>query len=76
MADDIPGIDDFLGKQALVHPRRPTEFDAHRYLQVDTCGCIRASGHDHVCLCAHGMERIVYRIDDDGREHYETVPRR
>jgi hypothetical protein len=58
----------------FVHPRRPTEFDAHRYLLVDTCGCIRASGHGHACLCGHGIERQVYRVADDGREHYVTRP--
>jgi hypothetical protein len=94
MADDIPGIDDFLAKQGLarrallghlvegpdvpasarcgrrfVHPRQATEVDV-----VDTCACIQASGHGDVCLCEHGMERHVYRVDDDGREHYVTRP--
>jgi hypothetical protein len=58
------------------HPRRPTEFDALGYLLVDTCACIRASGHDHGCWCEHGMQRVVYRVDDDGREHYATLPLR
>jgi hypothetical protein len=59
-----------------MHPRRPAEFDAVGHLMIDTCACIRAIGHDHVCLCAHGMQRVVYRIDDDGREHYATLPLR
>jgi hypothetical protein len=25
-------------------------------------------------LCEHGMERQVYRVDADGREHYVTRP--
>jgi hypothetical protein len=54
----------------FAHPRRPTEFDA----LVDTCACVRASGHGHACLCGHGIERQVYRVDDDGREHYVTRP--
>jgi len=53
----------------FVHPRRPTEFDL-----VDRCACIRASGHGDACLCGHGIERQVYRVDDDGREHYVTRP--
>jgi len=58
----------------FVHPRQPTEFDTNSYLLVNTCACIRASGHGHACLCGHGIERQVYRVDDDGREHYVTRP--
>jgi hypothetical protein len=25
-------------------------------------------------VCEHGIERRVYRVDDDGREHYATRP--
>jgi hypothetical protein len=25
-------------------------------------------------LCRHGIERLVYRVDEDGREHYATRP--
>jgi len=54
----------------FVHPRRLTEF------LVDTCACVRASGHDFGCWCEHGMQRVVYRVDDDGRERYATLPLR
>jgi len=27
-------------------------------------------------LCAHGFERVFYRVDDDGRERYVTLPLR
>ena len=60
--------------RSFMHPRRPTEFDALGYLLVDTCACIRASGHDHGCLCEHAIERYVYRVDDGGREHHATRP--
>jgi len=66
--------DDSLCRRRFTHPRRPTEFDAVGHLMVDACACIRATGHDRGCLCAHGMERVVYRVDDDGREHYSTLP--
>ena len=57
------------------HPRRPAEVDAFGPV-IDTCACVRASGHDFGCWCAHGMQRVVYRVDDDGREHYATLPLR
>jgi hypothetical protein len=96
MANDIPGIDDFIAQEALagrallrqlvgeplpacgrrfMHPRRPAEVDTFGAM-VDTCACVRASGHDFGCWCAHGIQRVVYRVDDDGREHYATVPLR
>jgi len=53
------------GRQ-FMHPHRPTEFDAFGYLVVDTCACLRASGHDRGCLCAYGIER----------EHPQTGPHR
>jgi hypothetical protein len=28
------------------------------------------------CLCAHGFERVIYRVDDDGRERCMTLPLR
>jgi hypothetical protein len=52
-----------------LHPRASTE-----PLLVDTCACLRASGHGYACLCRHGFERQVYRVDDDGREHYVARP--
>ena len=96
MANDIPGVDDAIARQALarrallrqlvgeqlptcgrrfVHPRRPAEVDAFGPV-IDTCACLRARGHEDGCLCAHGFERLVYRVDDDGRERYVTLPLR
>jgi len=88
--DDLAGIDDFAADLALArrarqrlaavcgrlftHLRRPTQFDALGYLLVDTCACILPRGHDDGCVCEHKIERRVYRIDDDGREHYTTRP--
>jgi hypothetical protein len=45
----------------------------HRIL-VHTCPCLRPSGHEEGCVCEHAIERRVYRVDDDGREHYATRP--
>ena len=59
----------------FMHPRRPAEVDAFGPV-IDTCACVRASGHDFGCWCEHGMQRVVYRVDDDGREHYATLPLR
>jgi len=58
----------------FTHPRWPTEFDALGYLVVDICVCLRPAGHEYGCLCRHGIERLVYRVDGDGREHYATRP--
>jgi len=66
--------DDSLCRRRFTHPRRPTQYDARGYLVIDTCACLRPSGHARGCLCDHDMERIVYRVDDDGREHYATRP--
>jgi len=63
-----------LCARRLTHPRRPTQYDALGYLVLDTCVCLRPSGHDRGCWCEHGIERRVYRVDDDGREHYATPP--
>jgi len=63
-----------LCARRFTHPRRPTQFDAPGYLVIDTCACRRPSGHDRGCLCEHDMERRVYRVDPDGREHYATRP--
>ena len=46
------------GRQ-ITHPRRPSEFDALGYLEVNTCTCIRPAGHDHGCWCEHDIERRV-----------------
>jgi hypothetical protein len=61
--------------QLFGHPRRPAEVDAFGPV-IDTCACLRARGHEHGCLCAHGFERVFYRVDDDGRERYVTLPLR
>jgi hypothetical protein len=61
-------------RAAITHPCLPTQFDALGYLVVEICVCLRLAGHEHGCLCGHGMERVVYRVDDDGREHYATLP--
>ena len=58
----------------FTHPRRPTQLDARGFLVVDTCECVLLSGHDDGCVCGHNIERRVYRVDDDGREHYATRP--
>jgi hypothetical protein len=66
--------DGTLCGRRFTHPRGPTEFDALGYLVTDTCTCLRPSGHDHGCVCGHDIERRVYRVDLDGREHYVTRP--
>jgi len=66
--------DDSLCRRRFTHPRRPTQYDARGYLVTDTCPCLRPSGHERGCLCEHDIERLVYRVDDDGREHYATRP--
>jgi hypothetical protein len=58
----------------LNHPRRPTQFGPRGYFVTDTCACLRPSGHDRGCWCEHDIECLVYRVDDDGREHYATRP--
>jgi hypothetical protein len=58
----------------FTHPLWPTRLDGRGYLRVVTCACLRPSGHEHGCVCEHGIERCVYRVDDDGREHYATRP--
>ena len=51
----------------FVHPRQPEQVD-------DSCRCILLTAHDEGCVCDHNIERRVYRVDDDGREHYVTRP--
>jgi len=88
--DDLAGVDDFAAELALArrarqrpaslcgrhftHPCRPTQFDALGYLVVETCACLLPRGPDECCVCEHNIERVVYRVDDDGREHYATRP--
>jgi len=83
--DDLRGVDDLIAEQALagraelrltaaphsrcsrrfMHPREATQFN-------DKCACVLPTDHDGGCLCEHGIERVVYWIDFDGREHYVT----
>ncbi len=70
----LAGETSSLCRRRFTHPRRPTQFDALGYLVSDTCVCLRPSGHDRGCRCEHDIDRHVYRIDADGREHYATRP--
>jgi hypothetical protein len=56
------------------HPCQPTEFDALGDRMTVTCVCLRPSGHDRGCSCEHDLERLVYGVDNEGREHYATRP--
>jgi hypothetical protein len=58
----------------FTHPRWPTQLDARGYLLIVTCACLRPSSHEEGCVCEHNVERRVYRVDDDGREHYAARP--
>jgi hypothetical protein len=58
----------------FTHPRWPKQFDARGYLLVNTCLCVRPSGHRDSCVCEHDVERRVFRVDRDGREQYATRP--
>ena len=53
----------------IQHLHEPTQPD----LQIETCACLLPSDHDGGCVCEHGIERRVYRVDSDGREHYATA---
>jgi hypothetical protein len=66
--------DGTLCGRRFTHSRRPMQFDARGYLVTDACSCLRPTGHDRGCLCEHDIEHLVYRVDDDGREHYSTRP--
>jgi len=46
-----------LCRRRLTHPRRPIQFDALGYLVIDICMCVRSSGHDRGCMCAHGLRQ-------------------
>ena len=61
-------------RRRYIHPRQPIQFDKRRFLVIDTCECFMPMGHYDGCLCEHGMECRVYRVDADGREHYTTRP--
>jgi hypothetical protein len=70
----LAGMPSSLCGLRFTHPREPTQFDARGFLVVDTCGCILPSDHDDACMCGHNIERRVYRVDANGREHYATRP--
>jgi hypothetical protein len=70
---DLANAPTLCGRR-FTHPRQPTQLDSRGYLLIVTCACLRPSGHDDSCVCEHGIERRVYRVDDDGREHYATRP--
>ena len=81
MIDDLRGIDDWIAEIALGRRARqrdeltsicPRRFTHPR--RDAPCACVRPVGHDHGCWCEHGIERVVYRVDFDGREHYVTRP--
>jgi hypothetical protein len=65
---------DPLCGRRFTHPRWPAEVNPSGYSMVDTCECVLLSDHDDGCVCGHNIERRVYRVDDDGREHYATRP--
>ena len=58
----------------FTHPRWPAQRDSNGYLVVETCACALPIGHGGGCVCGHNIERRVYRVDADGREHYATRP--
>jgi hypothetical protein len=70
----LAGTPDPLCRLRFTHPRRPTQFDGRGFLVVDTCECLLQSDHDDGCMCGHNIERRVYRVDANGREHYTTRP--
>ena len=77
--DDLRGVDDWIAEIALAWRARQRhlagELCRRRFThqrREAPCACVRPVGHDHDCLCEHGIERVVYWIDFDGREHYAT----
>jgi hypothetical protein len=70
----LANVPSSLCGRRFTHPRQPMLLDERGYLLVNTCLCLRPSSHGEGCVCEHGIERRVYRVDDDGREHYATRP--
>jgi hypothetical protein len=70
----LAGLPNSLCRERFTHPRQPTQFDECGYVVLDFCDCVMLSDHDGGCVCEHNIERRVYRVDDDGREHYATRP--
>jgi hypothetical protein len=58
----------------FTHPRWPAQVNESGYLLIDICACVLPPGHGGCCVCGHNIERRVYRVDADGREHYATRP--
>ena len=48
--------------------------DKRRFFVINTGKCFMPMGHYDGCLCEHGIECRVYRVEADGREHYATRP--
>jgi hypothetical protein len=65
---------DTLCLRRFTHLHEPRRYDARGFLVVDTCECLLQTGHHDGCVCVHDIERRVYRVDADGREHYATRP--
>jgi hypothetical protein len=59
----------------FTHPRWPAQRDSNEYLVVETCACALPIGHGGGCVCGHNIERHVYGVDADGREHRALVMR-
>jgi len=70
----LDGTSSSLCRLRFTHPCQSTQFDERGFLVVDTCECVLPADHDDGCVCGHDIERRVYRIDADGREHYATRP--
>jgi hypothetical protein len=66
------GAPSSLCARRFTHPRWPTQVNESGYLVIETCACVLPINHDGGCVCRHNIERHVYRVDDDGREHYAT----
>ncbi len=66
LADELT----LLCRRRFTHPRWPAQRDANGYLVIETCVCALPVDHGG----GHNIERRVYRVDADGREHYATRP--
>jgi len=59
------GAPDSRCSRRLRHPRKPTQFDEHGTLIVDTCVCLllKSHGFEVGCICEHEIECPVYDLD-------------
>jgi len=86
---DLAGIDDLVAELALARRALRRQVAAGTLCggggsPIRTCQPVRrtwtppdryvCAGHDHGGVCEHDVKRCVYRVDDDGREHYSTRP--